>query len=285
MVRHWMKEEEFSMDTILLFDRWIIRYIMSENVWYNNGQRDYKTDMAKALSRYPYVIQFCKRKAPECTDFLKEIENINAAGLLKKIGGINAASISEAEARRAEITILSALEPFVVYAYPEVMEQIDYIRNWSPERLYALADLREKLVLDIVSGTGRLAFAAADRAKRVYASEPCDVLREYMRDKIRQNGIANMKVLDGEGTNLPYEDNTFDVVMTGHIVEDVYEEEIAEMTRVVKNGGVLICCHGDDEVKREAPDEELVRRGFEYFAHENCGGGVIYDYRKVVHKP
>lgn len=285
MVRHWMKEEEFSMDTILLFDRWIIRYIMSENVWYNNGQRDYKTDMAKALSRYPYVIQFCKRKAPECTDFLKEIENINAAGLLKKIGGINAASISEAEARRAEIAILSALEPFVVYAYPEVMEQIDYIRNWSPERLYALADLREKLVLDIGSGTGRLAFAAADRAKRVYASEPCDVLREYMRDKIRQNGIANMKVLDGEGTNLPYEDNTFDVVMTGHIVEDVYEEEIAEMTRVVKNGGVLICCHGDDEVKREAPDEELVRRGFEYFVHESCGGGVIYDYRKVVHKP
>lgn len=285
MVRHWMKEEEFSMDTILLFDRWIIRYIMSENVWYNNGQRDYKTDMAKALSRYPYVIQFCKRKAPECTDFLKEIENINAAGLLKKIGGINAASISEAEARRAEIAILSALEPFVVYAYPEVMEQIEYIRNWIPERLYALADFREKLVLDIGSGTGRLAFAAADRAKRVYASEPCDVLREYMRDKIRQNGIANMKVLDGEGTNLPYEDNTFDVVMTGHIVEDVYEEEIAEMTRVVKNGGVLICCHGDDEVKREAPDEELVRRGFEYFVHESCGGGVIYDYRKVVHKP
>lgn len=285
MMRHWMKEEEFSMDTILLFDRWIIRYIMSENVWYNNGQRDYKTDMAKALSRYPYVIQFCKRKAPECTDFLKEIENINAAGLLKKIGGINAASISEAEARRAEIAILSALESFVVYAYPEVMEQIDYIRNWIPERLYALADLREKLVLDIGSGTGRLAFAAADRAKRVYASEPCDVLREYMRDKIRQNGIANMKVLDGEGTNLPYEDNTFDVVITGHFVDDIYEEEIAEMTRVVKNGGVLICCHGDDEVKRKEPDDELVRRGFEYFAHESCGGGVIYDYRKVVHKP
>lgn len=284
MIYHWINAEEFSMETILLFDRRVIRYIMSENAWYNNGQRDYKTDMAKALSRYPYVVQFCKRKAPECAGFLKELEAINAAGFLKEIRGIDAAGISEAEARRAEAAILSALEPFVVYAYPEVMEQLGYIRNWSPERLYALAEFKEKLVLDIGSGTGRLAFAAAARAKRVYASEPCDVLREYMRDKIRQNGITNMKVLDGEVTNLPYEDNTFDIVMAGHVASDWYEEGLAEMTRVVKDGGVLVCCNGDDEVKRKAPEEELVRGGFEYFVQESCEGGVIYDYRKVVHK-
>ncbi len=281
---HWIKAEEFSMEAVLLFDRWVIRYIMSENTWYNNGQRDYKTDMAKALSRYPYVIEFCKRKAPECAGFLKEIENINAAGFLKEIRGIHAARISGAEARRAETEILSAWEHFVVYAYPEVMEQLGYIRNWSPERLYALAEFKGKLVLDIGSGTGRLAFAAAARAERVYASEPCDVLREYMRDKIRQNGITNMKVLDGEITNLPYEDNTFDVVMAGHVAGALYEEGIAEMTRVVKDGGILVCCNGDDEVKRKAPEEALVRRGFEYFVHESCDGGVIYDYRKVVHK-
>lgn len=284
MIYHWINAEEFSMETILLFDRRVIRYIMSENAWYNNGQRDYKTDMAKALSRYPYVVQFCKRKAPECAGFLKELEAINAAGFLKEIRGIDAAGISEAEARRAEAAILSALEPFVVYAYPEVMEQLGYIRNWSPERLYALAEFKEKLVLDIGSGTGRLAFAAAARAKRVYASEPCDVLREYMRDKIRQNGITNMKVLDGEVTNLPYEDNTFDIVMAGHVASDWYEEGLAEMTRVVKDGGVLVCCNGDDDVKRKAPEEELVRRGFEYFIQESCDGRVIYDYRKVVHK-
>ena len=284
MIYHWINAEEYSMETVLLFDRWVIRHIMSENAWYNNGQRDYKTDMAKALSRYPYVIEFCKRKAPECAGFLKEIEDIRAAGFLKEIRGIDAAGISEAEARRAETEILSALEPFVVYAYPEVMEQLGSIRDWSPDRLYALADFKGKLVLDIGSGTGRLAFAAAVYAKRVYASEPCDVLREYMRDKISQNGISNMKVLDGEMTNLPYEDNTFDIVMAGHAAGDWQEEGTAEMTRVVKDGGVLVCCNGDDEVKREAPDGELVRRGFEYFVHESREGGVIYDYRKVVHK-
>ncbi|MBD5117130.1 MAG: class I SAM-dependent methyltransferase [Ruminococcaceae bacterium] len=272
MSYNWIKAENYTMDTILLFDRWVIRYIMNENQWYNGGTRSYITDMAKALSRYPYVISFCQRKAPECTGFLNKVISVS----VKDIG--------EDEARNAETSILSALETFVVYAYPEVMEQVNYIRNWNQQMLYNLVDINEKIVLDVGAGTGRLAFAAARRAKRVYASEPCDILREYMRDKIKNNNITNMKVLDGEAMNLPYEDNTFDVVMSGHVVGDFYDEEIAEMTRVTKNGGFIVCCNGDDEFKRKAPDNELVSRGFEFFRHESCEGGIIYDYRKMVQK-
>ncbi len=272
MSYNWIKVEDYSMDTILLFDRWVIRYIMDENQLYNDETRDYKTDMAKALSRYPHVIAFCKRKAPECT------------GFLNKLAGVSIGDISETEARDAEIAILSAHETFVVYAYPEVMDQVNYIRHWNPQILYDLVDLDEKIVLDIGSGTGRLAFAAAKRAKRVYASEPCDVLREYMRDKIKKSKIANVKVLDGEVMNLPYEDDTFDVVMSGHVVGDFYDEEIAEMTRVTKSGGFIVCCNGDDEFKRKAPNNELVSRGFKFFMHESCEGGIIYDYRKTVQK-
>lgn len=272
MSYNWIKAEDYSMDTVLLFDRWVIRYIMKENQWYNNDTRDYVSDMAKSLSRYPYVITFCKRKAPECTEFLDKVTSISVE------------DISEEIARAAETAILTALETFVVYAYPEVMDQVNYIRNWDPQKLYSLVDLSEKIVLDVGSGTGRLAFAAAKYAKRVYASEPCDVLREYMRDKIKNNNITNMKVLDGEAMNLPYEDNTFDVVMSGHVVGDFYDAEIAEMTRVTKNGGIVVCCNGEDEFKREAPDNELVLRGFEFFKYEGREGGIIYDYRKMIHK-
>ncbi len=272
MSYNWIKSEDYSMDTFLLFDRWVIRYIMDENKWDNDRTRNYISDMAKALSRYPYVITFCKRKAPECTEFLNKVMRVNVSG------------ISEEEAHNAETAILSALETFVVYAYPEVMDQVNYIRNWNQQQLYNLVDFSEKIVLDVGAGTGRLAFAAAKRAKRVYASEPCDVLREYMRDKIKNNNIRNMKVLDGEAMNLPYEDNTFDIVMSGHVVGDSYDEEIAEMTRVTKNGGFIVCCNGDDEFKRTAPDNELVSRGFEFFRHESCEGGIIYDYRKLIQK-
>lgn len=271
---NWIDANDYTMDTFLLFDRWVIRYIMNEQAtqWYDDGTRSYLADMAKALSRYPYVTVFCRAKAPERAEFFEKLRSVDVR------------NVSDAEARRAETAILQAHETFVVYAYPKVMEQVNYIRNWQPERLYRLVDLSGKVVLDVGSGTGRLAFAAARLAKRVYASEPCDMLREYMRDKIKAERIANMKVLDGEVMNLPYEDNTFDVVMSGHVIGDYYEEEIAEITRVTKNGGVIVVCNGDDEIKRQAPDRELLSRGFEFFVHESCEGGIIYDYRKTVNK-
>lgn len=272
MAFHWIQAEHYTMDTLLLLDRWVIRYWMRENKTYNNDGRDYQLDMGRALSRYPHVVQFCKRKAPECAAFMEA-----ALVLVQE-------ALSDEEARRAEISILDYHDSFVVYAYPEVMETINYIRCWRPERLFQLVDLTDQVVLDIGAGTGRLAFAAAPLAKRVYASEPCDVLREYMRDRIHREGIANMKVLDGVATVLPFEDNTFDVVLSGHVVGDHYDQEIGEMTRVAKPGGWLVCCNGDDDFKRKRPNRELVERGFEFVCYESSEGGIIYNYRKQVVK-
>ncbi len=242
MSYNWINPEQYTMDTFLYFDRWIIRYIMKENVWYNSDTQVYKTDMAIALKFYPYVLSFCKHKAPECKKFLDEVSEINTE------------NISKEEARNAEINIIRAIETFVVYAYPEIMEDVNYIKNWNAQRLYDLVDLQGKVVLDIGSGTGRLAFAAAKYAKVVYASEPCDMLREYMRDRIKANSITNIKVLDGEVLSLPYEADTFDVVLSGHVVGDFYDDEIAEMERITKNKGKIVICNGDDEFKRESPN-------------------------------
>ena len=93
-----------------------------------------------------------------------------------------------------------------------------------------------------------------------------------------------MKILDGEVLCLPYEDDTFDVVLSGHVVGDFYDEEIAEMSRITKDGGWIIICNGDDEFKRVEPDSELLSRGFEAFSHESVLGGIIYDYRKQIKK-
>ena len=43
-------------------------------------------------------------------------------------------------------------------------EKCDYIYDWNKERLLELVDFKDKIVLDIGSGTGRLAFAAAEKA-------------------------------------------------------------------------------------------------------------------------
>lgn len=272
MSYNWIKADDYTMNTLLLFDRWVIRYFMDENKWYNNEMRDYKIDMGRALLRYPYIVEFCKRKAPECSEFINEVLTLTPKNL------------SDEELRNAELSILDYHDTFVVYAYPEIMDKVNYIRNWSPQRLYDLVDLTDKIVLDVGAGTGRLAFAASKKAKRVYASEPCDVLREYMRDKIKLDGIGNVKVLDGVVMDLPYEDNTFDVVMSGHVVGDFYDEELSELTRITKNDGWIICCNGDDEFKRLEPNKELVDRGFEFSSYETIEGGIIFNYCKQVIK-
>ena len=165
-----------------------------------------------------------------------------------------------------------------------MMNQLGYIRHWDEQYLHRLLDLTGLVVLDVGAGTGRLTFAAAKKARRVYASEPCDMLREFMRDEIKRRSIPNVRVLDGYVTALPFEDDTFDAVLSGHVVGDFYDEEIAEMSRVVKPGGWLIICNGDDTWKRDHPNPELTRRGFEAFRHENAQGGVIFDYRMQVAK-
>lgn len=269
MKYNWIDAKEYSLNCFLFFDRWILRYIFKEQDWYDG---DYKTDMAKALCNYPYVYDYCLKKVPECKRFLSSLRDMHNV------------SWTNTDIRNAETRILQALETFVVYAYPEVMEKVNYIRNWDEKYLFELAEFTGKIVLDVGAGTGRLAFAAAKKALRVYASEPCDCLREYMKDKIKKHNINNVKILDGEVLSLPYEDNTFDIVMSGHVIGDFYEEEIAEITRITKNGGWLVICNGDDEFQRSAPDEQLTSRGFEWLVHTSIENGIIYNYRKQVIK-
>ncbi len=268
MPYNWINPEQYTMDTLLYFDRWVLRYLLNDQP---EGDPDaYRTMLGNALSRYPYVVDFVKNKAPECTAFVDR-----ALDLVPQ-------SLSQKDAREAETAFLQYHETFVVYAWPDAMEQVDYIADWDCKWLDELIDLRGLVVLDVGAGTGRLSFAAARDALRVYASEPCDRLREYMRDQIALNGITNMKVLDGIVTCLPYEDGTFDAVLSGHVVGDDYDAELTEMRRVLKPGGWIVICNGDDGFRRKKPDAELIRRGFETFRHESPSGGIIYNYRLRV---
>ncbi len=267
MPYHWINPEEYTMDTFLLFDRWALNYMFSED---SSGK--IKQEMADALFFYPHVLWFIGQKAPECQRFLQTLKALMPQTLTKEKG------------RKAQSKVLQHYETFVVYAYPRVMNRVNYIRNWDRKWLDELIDVTGKVVLDVGAGTGRLAFAAQETALRVYASEPCDTLREAMRDRIKAQGITNMKVLDGIVMDLPFEDNTFDAVLSGHVVGEDYDGELFEMTRVLKPDGWIVICNGDDEFVRKTPNPELVSRGFDVFTHQSIEGGIIHNYRKQVHK-
>ena len=232
---NWIDPTEYSFNCILLMDKYIIRQICTAS-WHDE---EYLRNLSISLAYNPVVVWYRKEKAPEVAN---DVDKLTAAAPMR---------YTKEYVRKAEYFILDCHDWAVVYVYPEVMNKnCSYIYNWDKERLFELTDFTDKMVLDVSSGTGRLTFAAAEKARYVYASEPADRLREFMREKITREQIHNVTVLDGFCACLPYEDNTFDIVMSGHVVGDDYDREIDELEHITKNGVWILDRPGEDDRKR-----------------------------------
>ncbi len=259
----WIDAKSTTFNTLLLMDRWLFNTIA------RNQNPEFKQKLAIALAGNPAVLWYIVNKCPEQVDYYTSL------------AGEAPADCSREEIRDCEIYALDTLDWAVVYVYPDIMDRLPYITAWDNERLLSITDFTNKTVLDIGSGTGRLAFAAATVARTVYASEPVDRLREYMREKQRQLKVDNVYVVDGIITMLPFADEFFDIVVSGHVLGDDHEAEWREMNRVTRPGGYIIDCPGEDDRKRpEGPSEKLIDLGFEYSHYTSKTGGDVYRYWK-----
>jgi ubiquinone/menaquinone biosynthesis C-methylase UbiE len=262
----WINGEDFSFNTFLLFDTWIINYLPKKQY------PDFIRNFSIALSGNPAVQWYLNAKCPEHKEYFNSLVKSAPDNLTPE------------EIRKAEIWVLEEMDTTVVYAYPEIMDTLDYITAWESKRLLEMTDFTGKTVLDIGSGTGRLAFAAATIAKVVYASEPVDRLREYLREKKSRLEIDNLYIIDGKMMDIPFQDEFFDIVMSGHTFGEDYEDDLHEMMRVTKPGGYIIDCPGEDAKKRpEVPKKEVLELGFEYLHYTSPLGGGVYRYR--IQKP
>lgn len=105
-----------------------------------------------------------------------------------------------------------------------------------------------------------------------------------MREKQKQLKVHNVTVLDGTVEDIPFPDDSFDIVMSGCVFGDDYDREYSQMYRVVKSGGIIIDCSGEESQKLKKPDESLLRLGFETVYYVSKSGGDVYNYRKRIVK-
>jgi len=265
----WIKPEKYPFNCILLMERFQLRYVLDVRCGEND---ELARAMGIALAGNPAVAWYVKHRCPECLHIVDAL----VADAPK--------SVLADELRRAEVDVLASMEDFAIYTTPHKMiDGCDFIRGWNKGRLFELTDFEGKTVLDIGAGSGRLAFAASEKAAMVYAVEPVGTLREFMRDEIVRLGITNIRILDGFVENLPYPDDMFDIVMSGHVVGDDYDTELAETERVTKPGGWILNVPGDSE-RDIKPNKELTSRGFEEIHYVGSFGYDVHMHRKQVMK-
>jgi len=269
MALGWIDLEDYSFNSFLLLERFQIHMMFRPD-----RDKKWRRRMGVALRANPAVRWCLEHRCPARAEAIAQI----------------AAQAPKANARKihkAEIYVMKCAEDFITYTTPEVMDaNCQFIRDWDRERLFEMADFEDKIVLDVGSGSGRLAFAAAARAREVYASEPVGTLREFIREKAAREGMTNIRVAEALADSIPYPDDTFDIVMSGHVVGDDWDTEIAELTRVCKPGGWLLDCPGDEtgRGKRHKKQNELVKRGWEEMHYKGNGGGDVWRYRMQVEK-
>ncbi|MDK3256984.1 methyltransferase domain-containing protein [Blastococcus capsensis] len=112
-------------------------------------------------------------------------------------------------------------------------------------RLVEACDVRAgQRVLDVAAGTGNAALPAAERGARVIASDLTPELLEMGRRRAEAQGLE-LEWTEADAENLPFEDGSFDVVMStiGVMFAPHHQDAADQLLRVCRPGGTvgLLC--------------------------------------------
>ncbi len=249
MPLNWLDVNILSFNSLLLLE--------SVQISWFPAFKPPQPELATALRAHPAVEWFLRHKCPAVAPWLDELLAKNPQNL--------------PDLREAETAVLRTFEDLLVYAHDPAIYDAQPFLGWDSSELTRLADFAGKTVIDVGAGTGRLAFLATD-AHAVFAVEPVENLRSYMRRKAVERGLRNLFPVDGLITAIPFPDGFADITMGGHVFGEDPAQEYAEMRRVTRPGGQIILCPGngdrDDDIHRF-----LLEHGFDWSRFEEPRDG------------
>jgi ubiquinone/menaquinone biosynthesis C-methylase UbiE len=100
----------------------------------------------------------------------------------------------------------------------------------------------DMIVLDVACGAAHAAEQAAPHVRQVVGIDLTPALLELGADRLRDAGITNVLLQEGNATELPFVDNSFDLVVCRGALHHFMDPggAVAEMARVCRPGGRVV---------------------------------------------
>jgi len=115
-------------------------------------------------------------------------------------------------------------------------------RRWK-RRVAALAAAAPGTrALDLCCGTGDIAFALARRGAETTGLDFSEKMLEVAAARHFKSPISNLKFIQGDAQQIPFPDNSFDIVTVGYGLRNLasWERGLDEMFRVARPGARLV---------------------------------------------
>lgn len=116
-------------------------------------------------------------------------------------------------------------------------------KGWRKKAIAEIGKIKPKAILDVATGTGDLAIAAAKlQPEKIVGVDIADQMLAIGRKKIQDLDLANTITLqNGDSESMPFGINSFDAVTCAYGVRNFQNLEagLKEMSRVMRPGGKL----------------------------------------------
>ncbi len=137
-----------------------------------------------------------------------------------------------------------------------------YWRKKSVKKLKELNKSKNPLILDLCCGTGDLTIELGKIGSVIGVDFAENMLKIGVRKIAKNQNVITL--INGDGLNLPFKDNTFDIVTVAFGVrnfEDL-QKGLKEINRVLKKGGIF----GILEFSK--PENKLLEKTFSLYFHK-----------------
>jgi SAM-dependent methyltransferase len=277
-----MFENPFQIEDLSVFDDATLQSLLN-----NEGPRINLEDLAKGL----------QGSSKSLLERIERSVSVEQRALLQEILLL---PLSDNDKETARQRVLDNLFWELTYwKLPELYDELTAGESMNPgifERLEP--ELRDKIVLDIATGTGRATFECLRcGAALIYAVDPAPGMLHILEQKLAHLADANRVVIrQGSFERLPLENNSVDIVLSCSAFSSAPgqggEPGLSELWRVTKPGGNIVCIW---PFPRDY--KWFAERGFQYVAFPAdrtasvhfrsvesalCCARLFYSYNKAV---